>query len=112
MTLPKEHRPENPNGFESFFKNPTNKINVGVWTIYTTNLSAPKSAVFIPKKLMSLSVDRHWLKRRGLEVLRPYSKEHSILLRLVKKTAPDIALNDIKMVLDKLYNTNDMTPSM
>ena len=105
MTITKKHRPENPNGFEPYFKNPTSKTNIGVWTIYTTDMIVPKSAVFIPKKLMSLSVDRHRLKRRGLEILRQYSDDHSVLLRLVKKADPDISLDDITSKLETLLNT-------
>lgn len=99
MTLPKKHRPSNPNGFEPFFKNTDLKASVGVWTIYVTHLDTPQSAAFIPKKMMSLSVDRHRLKRRVLESLRPYSEDHSILVRLVKKTSPDVDLTDLNKTL-------------
>lgn len=99
MTLPKIHRPSNPNGFEAFFKNTDLKANVGVWAIYVTHLDEPKSAAFIPKKMMALSVDRHRLKRRVLESLRPYSNDYSILVRLVKKTNSDVNLDDLNQKL-------------
>lgn len=102
MTLAKEFRPENPNGFEDFFKNTKLKKSVGVWTIYVTELEQQKSASFIPKKLMKLSVDRHRLKRRVLEELRPYCENNSVLVRLVKKADPDIDLSDLRLELQKM----------
>ena len=114
MTLKKKFRPENPDGFEPLFTNVIKTATVGSWKIYISDLPNPKSGLFIPKKLMPLSVDRHRLRRRGSELLANYCDSHSILLRLMKKTDPEVQLNDVKIKLQELVTelSNTTSPSI
>ena len=60
------------------------------------------TAAVISKKVAKRSVDRHLLKRRMLETMRPYAKEGHSLIAYARSGAPSLSFPELKRELVSL----------
>lgn len=59
-------------------------------------------AVVVPKKVAKKSVDRHALKRRMREVIRPYLSKNLTLITYAKPGAPALTYQELQKELSVL----------
>lgn len=63
---------------------------------YIFNLDLPRYTFVVPKKVSSKAVERNKLKRRGLNVIRPFLFKNSMGIFFYKKTSIKASSQEIK----------------
>lgn len=74
------------------------------FSLTTTPSEGGGLAAVVSKKVAKRSVDRHLLKRRMLEVMRPFHKENYSLIAYARGGSPSLPFKTLKAEFEELLS--------